>query len=177
MLDWISELASSVLVPPSFLRHRTLGATAVWLVAACLSGCREPAMHVRELGITSDEYGYHMPDSVSAGLVHITLHNVGRDIHEAMLVRFTDTIGTAAAYADSVRAHVDFPERRRGSSCASRLAGISSSARCRPKPMDGRITSTVCSPSSPSNSLGEWIDRRSRGRRCPIRSRIDGGLH
>lgn len=54
-----------------------------------------------------------MPDSVPAGLVHITLRNVGHDIHEAVLVRFTDTIGTATAYADSVRAHVDFPSNAR----------------------------------------------------------------
>src|SRR4051794_36148941 len=101
MLEWINELASSVPVPRRSLRRRTLGTFAVCVVAACLSGCREQAMHLPELGITSDEYGYHMPDSVSAGLVHITLHNVGRDIHEAVLVRFTDSIGTAAAYADS----------------------------------------------------------------------------
>ncbi len=88
---------------------RELGVIGLLLAAPGLSGCREPAMAVPELRITADEYGYHMPDSVSAGLVHITLRNAGRDIHEAMLVRFTDTIGTAAAYVDSVRAHVDFP--------------------------------------------------------------------
>ncbi|HVX31225.1 MAG TPA: hypothetical protein VHA53_12160 [Nitrolancea sp.] len=54
-----------------------------------------------------------MPDSVSAGVVHITLRNAGRDVHEALLVRFTDSTGTAAAYADSVRAHVDFPSNAR----------------------------------------------------------------
>ena len=84
-------------------------ASAVFLAATCLSGCREPAIAIPELAITSHEYGFHMPDSVPAGLVHITLHNAGQDIHEAMLVHFTDTIGTAAAYADSARAHVDFP--------------------------------------------------------------------
>jgi uncharacterized cupredoxin-like copper-binding protein len=88
---------------------RDLVAIALALAATCLSGCRERVPAGPELRITSDEYGYRMPDSVAAGLVHITLRNSGRDIHEAILVRFTDTIGTAAAYADSVRAKVDFP--------------------------------------------------------------------
>jgi hypothetical protein len=82
---------------------------AVFLASAYLTACREPAVSAHELAITSNEYGYHMPDSVPAGLVHITLRNAGHDIHEAVLVHFTDTIGTAAAYADSIRAHVDFP--------------------------------------------------------------------
>lgn len=86
-----------------------LEAIAVFFAGACLSGCREPAIAAQELAIVAEEYGYHMPDSVPAGLVHITLHNAGHDIHEAMLIHFTDTILTAAAYADSVRAHVDFP--------------------------------------------------------------------
>jgi hypothetical protein len=109
MLPWISELSSSVLVPRSSLYRRTRGAIAACLVAACLSGCHEPVMHGPELDITADEYGFRMPDSVPAGLVHIRLHNAGRDIHEAVLERFTDTIGTAATYVDSVRAHVAFP--------------------------------------------------------------------
>jgi uncharacterized cupredoxin-like copper-binding protein len=79
------------------------------LAAAAWSGCRHASAAVPELSIVSDEYGYRMPDSIPAGLVHITLHNAGKDLHEALLVRFTDTIGTATAYADSVRAHVDFP--------------------------------------------------------------------
>jgi uncharacterized cupredoxin-like copper-binding protein len=82
---------------------------SVVLAATASSGCRHLSADVPELSITSSEYGYRMPDSIPAGLVHITLRNAGKDIHEAMLVRFTDTILTAAAYADSVRAHVDFP--------------------------------------------------------------------
>jgi uncharacterized cupredoxin-like copper-binding protein len=90
-------------------RHH-VGAIALWLLEACLSGCRPPEVRpASELRITADEFGYHMPDSVAAGLVHVTLRNAGRDLHEALLVRFTDGGGTAAAYADSVRAHVDFP--------------------------------------------------------------------
>ena len=79
------------------------------VLAACLSACHEPARTAPELRITAEEYGFRMPDSVPAGLVHITLRNAGADIHEAMLARFTDTIGTAAKYVDSVRAKVDFP--------------------------------------------------------------------
>jgi uncharacterized cupredoxin-like copper-binding protein len=89
-------------------RH-DLAAIALAFAASCLSACRERVTAGPELRITSHEYEYRMPDSVPAGLVHITLRNAGHDIHEAMLVRFTDTIGTAAAYADSVRAKVDWP--------------------------------------------------------------------
>jgi hypothetical protein len=94
----------------NFLIHaRTV---CICLAIVCSSSCRAPAVP-SELRIISDEYGYHMPDSVSAGVVHITLRNAGRDVHEALLVRFTDSTGTAAAYADSVRAHVDFPSNAR----------------------------------------------------------------
>src|SRR5262245_7153554 len=81
----------------------------VSLVAVAWSGCRHASPDVGELSIVSEEYGFRMPDSIPAGLVHITLHNAGKDLHEAMFARFTDTIGTAAAYADSVRAHVEWP--------------------------------------------------------------------
>ena len=95
------------------LARRAIAKIAPSLALLFLSECRQPSMAVAELRITSDEYGYDMPDSVPAGLVHITLRNVGHDTHEAMLVHFTDTIGTALAYADSVRAHVDFPSNAR----------------------------------------------------------------
>jgi uncharacterized cupredoxin-like copper-binding protein len=88
---------------------RLPAALSIMIAAAFLSGCRKPAPAAQELAITSEEYGFRMPDSVRAGLVHITLHNAGHDIHEAALIHFTDTVGTAAAYADSIRAHVDFP--------------------------------------------------------------------
>ena len=87
----------------------TMASTALCLVVVCLGGCREPAHTAPELAIVASEYGFHMPDSIPAGLVHITLRNAGKDMHEAQLVHFTDTIGTAAAYVDSIRAHVDFP--------------------------------------------------------------------
>jgi uncharacterized cupredoxin-like copper-binding protein len=82
---------------------------AVFLAGASLAGCRRPAPAATELSIVANEYGFQMPDSVPAGLVHITLHNAGHDIHEAVLIHFLDTSYTAAAYADSVRANVDFP--------------------------------------------------------------------
>lgn len=88
---------------------RTITSVGICFAMTCLAACREPMADVSELVITSDEYGYRMPDSIPAGLVHITLRNAGKDIHEALLVRFTDTIGTAQAYADSVRANVYFP--------------------------------------------------------------------
>jgi hypothetical protein len=110
-MQWFANdaaLAAEPLTVAAATTKRDLGVFALFLALVCLPGCRQPAMAVPDLRITSDEYGYHMPDSVPAGLVHITLRNAGRDIHEALLVQFTDTIGTAAAYADSVRAHVDF---------------------------------------------------------------------
>jgi uncharacterized cupredoxin-like copper-binding protein len=79
------------------------------LFASCLSACRKPPPAWPELRITAEEHAFRMTDSVPAGLVRIVLHNAGTDIHEAMLARFTDTIGTAAKYVDSVRAKVDFP--------------------------------------------------------------------
>ena len=66
-------------------RWHALTATMLVAGAACLSGCRESATVVPELRITAEDYGYHMPDSVPAGLVHIVLRNSGKDIHEAML--------------------------------------------------------------------------------------------
>src|SRR4051812_6509298 len=110
MLDWSCTPTSSIAGTRFRLRSRSLDATefrtdlrretiswrAVWIAAvflasAYLTACREPVVSAHELAITSDEYGYHMPDSVPAGLVHITLHNAGHDIHEAVLVHFTDT--------------------------------------------------------------------------------------
>ena len=80
------------------MSRRACGAAAMFLAAACLCGCRESAPVTQELVIYSEEYGFRMPDTVRAGLVHITLHNAGHDIHEAVLEQFLDTIGTAAAF-------------------------------------------------------------------------------
>jgi hypothetical protein len=88
---------------------RDVAAIALLLAEACLSGCRHPDIAAVELRITADEFAFHMPDSIPAGLVHITVRNAGRDLHEAVLERFTDSLGTAAAFADSVRGHVAFP--------------------------------------------------------------------
>jgi uncharacterized cupredoxin-like copper-binding protein len=59
--------------------------------------------------LLAHEYNYDMPATVPAGLVRIELRNQGQDVHEALLVQFTDSTGSARAYVDSVRAHVDFP--------------------------------------------------------------------
>jgi hypothetical protein len=69
------------------------------LAAAAWSGCRHPSAGVPELSIVSDEVGYRMPNSIPAGLVHITLHNTGTDLHEALLVRFTDKANPEMAIA------------------------------------------------------------------------------
>jgi uncharacterized cupredoxin-like copper-binding protein len=88
---------------------RNIAAIAVLLAAVCLSGCDHPKVAAVELRITADEFTFHMPDSIPAGLVHITMRNAGHDLHEAVLERFTNSLGTAAAFADSVRADVTFP--------------------------------------------------------------------
>jgi uncharacterized cupredoxin-like copper-binding protein len=88
---------------------RDVAAIALVLAGACLSGCRHRDIAAVELRITAEEFEFHMPDSIPAGLVHITLRNNGHDLHEAAIERFTDSLGTAAAFADSIRAHVTFP--------------------------------------------------------------------
>ena len=40
--------------------------------------CTQPAHTAPELAIVASEYGFHMPDSIPAGLVHITLRNAGK---------------------------------------------------------------------------------------------------
>jgi uncharacterized cupredoxin-like copper-binding protein len=88
---------------------RDVAAIALLLAEVCLSGCHRPKVAAVELRITADEFAFHMPDSIPAGLVHITMRNAGHDLHEAALERFTNSLGTAAAFADSVRAEVTFP--------------------------------------------------------------------
>lgn len=81
----------------------------ILLGALALAACRAPAPEPPLVRITSHDYGFQLPDTIPAGLVHLRLVNQGPDIHEAMLARFTDPVGTAALYVDSVRADVDFP--------------------------------------------------------------------
>src|SRR5262245_42706253 len=85
-------------------RSAALGLVAV--LGGTGFGCR--ARPVR-LELSAREYGYQMASSVPAGLTRIELRNDGTDIHEGMLVRFTDSAGSAARYVDSVRAKVDYP--------------------------------------------------------------------
>jgi len=72
-------------------------------------GCQPRRSGVPELRIMAYDYGYQMPSHVPAGLVRITLHNAGHDLHEATIARFTNDRGTTALYRDSIRAGVDFP--------------------------------------------------------------------
>jgi hypothetical protein len=72
-----------------------------------LAGCRaaEPPL----VRIVSRDFEFDAPDTIPAGLVRVRLVNQGPDIHEAMMVHFISAAGSAAGYADSVRADVDFP--------------------------------------------------------------------
>lgn len=79
------------------------------LPAVALAACRATPAPPTVVTLVAHEYGYEMPVSVPAGLVQFTLRNEGRDVHEGLIVHFTDPGGSAAAYVDSVRADVDFP--------------------------------------------------------------------
>ena len=91
--------------PRSFPRPRL----SPLLLAATLATCRATPAPPTALTLVTHEFSYEMPASVPAGLVRLTLQNHGRDVHEGVIVRFTDPRGNAAAYVDSVRADVDFP--------------------------------------------------------------------
>lgn len=75
------------------------------ILTACHgSGPPGPAIALR-----ASDFRYDAPARVPAGLVRLTLHNQGSEIHEAILTRFTQPAASAAAYIDSVRSGVDFP--------------------------------------------------------------------
>lgn len=84
------------------------GARGLALAGAILA-CRPTPPSPSNITLVAHEYGYEMPASVPAGLVRLELRNQGRDVHEALLVRFADPRGSAGSYVDSVRAKVDFP--------------------------------------------------------------------
>lgn len=66
------------------------------------------------LRIEAFEYGYEHANTVPAGLTRVRLVNRGSEWHEALLVRLADSTASAADYADSARAGVDFPSFARG---------------------------------------------------------------
>ncbi len=82
-----------------------VAALALGIVTACHPAATVPA----RLTLLAQEYGYQMPASVPAGLIRVSLQNRGRDVHEAVIVRFSDPRGNATTDIDSVRAKVDFP--------------------------------------------------------------------
>jgi hypothetical protein len=60
------------------------------------------------LRIVAIDGGYEMPARIPAGITRVRLVNRGRITHEGVMVHFKAP-GSAAAYADSYRAGVDFP--------------------------------------------------------------------
>jgi hypothetical protein len=74
-------------------------------IGIAVAACQAPPT----LPIEARDFAFTMPGSIPSGLVRLRLHNAGQDLHEAMLVHFIRPGGSAAAYVDSVRAHVDFP--------------------------------------------------------------------
>jgi hypothetical protein len=59
--------------------------------------------------IVATDGGFVAPARVPAGMRHIVLHNRGREIHEAMLIRLPDGMD-AAGYVSAVKAGALFPE-------------------------------------------------------------------
>ena len=93
------------------VRHRS-AAMRRWvlpLMGLLTAACQPRQAGVPELRIVAYDYGFQMPSHVPAGLVRITLHNEGHDLHEATFARFTSDRGTAALYRDSIHAGVAFP--------------------------------------------------------------------
>ena len=82
------------------------------LLIACLSGvsCHRPSAHVEAapFRIIATDAGFEAPDSVPAGMRHISYENHGSEIHEAMLVKLPQGM-TADDYVAAVRAGSSFP--------------------------------------------------------------------
>jgi hypothetical protein len=83
------------------------------LLIACLSGvsCHRPSAHVEAspFRIIATDAGFEAPDSVPAGMRHISYENHGSEIHEAMLVKLpqgmTRGIGRALDHNPDRRRH------------------------------------------------------------------------
>jgi hypothetical protein len=88
-----------------------VGLPAIWIVVtatvASLSS-RATALPAPVVRIVASDSGFNMPRHVPAGLAELRLVNHGNVLHEGVLVHFIAP-GSAAAYADSFRAGVDFP--------------------------------------------------------------------
>ena len=80
------------------------------LLIACLGvSCHRPSAHVEApFRIIATDAGFEAPDSVPAGIRHISYENHGSEIHEAMLVKLPQGM-TAGDYVAAVRAGSDFP--------------------------------------------------------------------
>jgi uncharacterized cupredoxin-like copper-binding protein len=83
--------------------------TVIGLLTIFVAACHHPAPDPPDLVIVASDYSFSLPDSIPGGVVHVRLINAGHDLHEAMLTRFTNAGGNAAAFADSEHAGVDFP--------------------------------------------------------------------
>ena len=79
------------------------------LIAVALVGCSGRPDAAPLVRIVARDYSYDMPAQIPAGMIHLRLVNHGPDMHEALIVGFGQTGGSASEYVDSVRANVDFP--------------------------------------------------------------------
>src|SRR6476661_7126757 len=89
---------------------RTIGKFS--LLIACLSGvsCHRPSPHVEAapFRIVATDAGFDAPESVPAGMRHISYENHGTEIHEAMLVKLAQGM-TPDDYVAATRAGSNFP--------------------------------------------------------------------
>lgn len=93
-------------------RCRRLLPAAVVLssVAACARDHRRESTSPRgEIRITATDEGFELPDSVSAGLVHVIFENHGSTIHEVMFIKLPEGMD-AEDYLSEVRGGTAFPK-------------------------------------------------------------------
>jgi hypothetical protein len=97
-------------------RNRSaLPALAVALLANAATGAalaangKPSAQADAPFRIVATDRGFEAPLRVPAGMRHIVLHNRGREIHEAMLVKLPDGMD-AAAYVSAVNGGALFPD-------------------------------------------------------------------
>lgn len=84
------------------------------VLAAMVASCSKPRNNSSYTGndaiaIVVTDTGYVAPDTIPAGVVHLSFENQGEEIHELMFIRLPDGM-SADDYAAAVAAGQDFPE-------------------------------------------------------------------
>jgi hypothetical protein len=82
--------------------------TLFFVSLACAATSHAASTKAPVLRIEATDSGFQLPHQVSEGVTEVRLVNRGAVIHEGVLVHFKRA-GSAAAYADSYRAGIEFP--------------------------------------------------------------------